>query len=280
MSISTGQDKLARIQAATDYLLRCSEDGWIAGYCSNCWLSSIFQPVFGANGREVVGHAAYIRSDTSGESALSPLALAGADAQLVHFDRLCRTIHALNYFGDDSRQGSLFVSVQPRLLESVKDDHGLVFGRILDLIGVKTARVVIEIPIEVNRDWRLLKHVISNYRHHGYQVAVNHGGANDDWMEDTGGLYFRGLYFMPPDIVRVNASALVRHNETRLLVDAVHRSRGALLVRDIETAQQMATAIRAGADYLQGRFLGEPIRAIATVAAHAAVTGQQLEYAW
>lgn len=181
MTISVGQDKLAqRIQAATDYLLRYSEDGWIAGYFSNCWLSSIFQPVFGVNGREVVGHSASIRSDTSDEGALSALVLAGTDAQLVHFDRLCRTIHALNYFGDDSRPGSLLVSVQPRLLESVKDDHGHVFKKILDLIGVKTSRVIIEIPIEVNRDWRLLKNVISNYRHHGYQVAVNHGGANDD----------------------------------------------------------------------------------------------------
>jgi len=182
----------------------------------------------------------------------------------VRFDRLCRAIHALNYFGNASHgnppDGSLFVTVQPRLLESVKDDHGRAFERILNIIGVETSRVVIEIPTEVNRDSRLLKHVISNYRSRGYRIAVNHSGASEDWMAELASLY--PLY---PDIVRLEASILLRRYGTGSLVDAVHHFGASVLVHEIETTQQMTAATQMGADFLQGRALGMPVRAVDSV---------------
>lgn len=251
-------DELVRVQAATDHLLQHSEDdGCIIGHFSNNRLSSVFQPVVDANSRQVIGHAAYVRCEPDHKNVVPPwgiFALAAEDTLLVKLDRLCRTLHAINYFSIALGPGDLFVSVQPRLLESVKDDHGRAFAEVLDLIGVATSRVVIEIPAEVNRDWRLLKHVIGNYRSHGYRIAANHSGASDNWMAELGSLY--------PDIVRQDASALLQHNGSDSLLDTVHRFGAALLVRDIETSQQMATAIRAGTDFLQGRFLGAPARMI------------------
>ena len=259
--IRHAKDGLARIQAATDYPVQRSEDGWIIGHFFNSWLSSVFQPVFSLSEHRIAGHAAYIRSTTEGKSVLSPwkaFALTEGDALLVRFDRLCRVIHALNYFSNAS-QGDLFVTVQPRLLESVKDDHGRAFERILNIIGVETSRVVIEIPTEVNRDSRLLKHVISNYRSRGYRIAVNHSVTTDDWMAELASLY--PLY---PHIVRLEASALERRYGTESLLDAVHHFGASVLVHDIETAQQKTVAIQAGADLLQGRALGLPVRAIET----------------
>jgi EAL domain-containing protein (putative c-di-GMP-specific phosphodiesterase class I) len=255
------EDELARIQAATDYPVQRSEDGWIIGHFFNCWLSSVFQPVFGLGGREVVGHAAYIRSTTEKQNILSPwkvLALTEGDALLVRFDRLCRAIHALNYFSNVSG-GDLFVTVQPRLLESVKDDHGRAFERILNIIGVETSRVVIEIPSEVNRDSKLLRHVISNYRSRGYRIAINHSITTEDWMAELASLY--PLY---PHIVRLEAFALQRLYGTESLVNAVHHFGALVLVHDIETPQQKTAAVQAGADLLQGRALGAPERAIET----------------
>lgn len=199
------KDVVERIQEATDYPVRRLEDGWVAGHFFNCWLSSVFQPIADMSARKVIGHTAYIRSATDGTTVLSPwklFALTEGDTLLVRFDRLCRAIHALNYF-EHAPQGSLFVTVQPRLLESVKDDHGRAFESILNIIGIETSRVVIEIPIEVNRDSRLLKHVISNYRSRGYQIAVNHSSTNEDWLAELASLY--PLY---PDIVRLEASVL------------------------------------------------------------------------
>ena len=257
MKTRNAHDELRRVQATTDYLLQPSEDGWIIGHFSSNRLSSVFQPVVDANTRQVIGHAAYIRSETDNTNVLSPwgiFALATEDTLLVNLDRLCRTVHAINYFNTASGPGDLFVSVQPRLLESVKDDHGRAFAEVLDLIGVATSRVVIEIPSEVNRNWRLLRHVIGNYRSRGYRIAANHSRASDSWMAELGGLY--------PDIVRQDASDLLQYNGSDSLLDTVHRFGASLLVRDIETSQQMRAAIRAGAHLLQGRFLGEPARMI------------------
>lgn len=265
MKATNVHDELARIQAATDQRLQRSEDGWVVGHFFNNRLSSIFQPVFGGNGYHIMGHAAYIRSESDRKNLLPPwsiFALASEDALLVSLDRLCRTVHAINYFSIASGQENLFVSVQPRLLESVKDDHGRAFEEVLDLIGIKTSRVVIELPTEINRDWKLLKHVINNYRSRGYRVAANHSGADDNWMAELGDLY--------PDIVRLDALALLQYGGANLLTDTVHRFGAALLVRDIETHQQMSSATRAGADLLQGRFLGEPARRVETNAPHAA----------
>lgn len=262
VSVKEDKDKLARIQEATDYPVQRSEDGWVVGHFFNCWLSSVFQPVVDTSGNTVIGHAAYIRSATDGTSVMSPwkaFALTEGDALLVRFDRLCRAIHALNYFGNASH-GDLFVTVQPRLLESVKDDHGRAFERILNIIGVETSRVVIEIPTEVNRDSRLLKHVISNYRSRGYRIAVSHSGSTEDWMAELASLY--PLY---PDIVRLEAPVLLRHYGAGSLVDAVHHFGASILIYEIETAQQMTAAIQVGADFMQGRVLGMPVRAVESI---------------
>lgn len=259
MKTTQTQDALVRIQATTDYLLQHLQDGRLVAHFGNNRLSSLFQPVFDTTGRRVVGHAACIHSELENKTVLPPwgiFALASEDTLLVKLDRLCRTVHAINYFSTASEQGNLFVSVQPRLLESVKDDHGRAFEEVLNLIGVKTDRVTIEIPAEVNRDWRLLKHVIGNYRSRGYRVAANHSGAGEDWAGELGKVY--------PDIVRLAASALFRHNETDSLLDGIRRFGAALLVRDIETDLQMAAALRAGADLLQGPFLGKPGRMVET----------------
>lgn len=278
MGIFSDKDALARIQAATDYPLQRAEDGWVVGHFFNCRLSSAFQPVFDVAERQVIGHGAYVRSDPAGsdgvpEGSLSPwglFALAAEDPLLVRLDRLCRTLHALNYFSRALGHQDLHVSVQARLLESVKDGHGRAFEKVLDLNGVETSRVVIEIPLEVNQDRRLLKHVIVNYRSRGYRIACNHSGAAEEWMADLGSLY--------PDVVRLDAKALKRSGG-KALIDAIHRFGATLLVKDVETGEDAASAVRAGADLLQGRYLGEPVRALESVSKRAAADLQHQGYA-
>ena len=260
MEFLADKDALARIQAATDYPLQRAADGRVIGHFFHCRLSSLFQPVFDISERQVVGHAAYVHSDSHDDVALSPwgvFALATEDPLLVRLDRLCRTLHAVNYFDSVPERQTLFLAVQPRLLESVKDGHGRAFEKVLDLIGVETSRVVIEIPAEVNQDWRLLKHVIVNYRSRGYCIALNHVGDNEGWMAELGSLY--------PDFVRLEAGQLKKRTGLSALVDAIHRFGATLLVRDVETEQDMAAAVRAGADLLQGRYLAEPTLAIGTL---------------
>ncbi|HVW65302.1 MAG TPA: EAL domain-containing protein [Nitrosospira sp.] len=262
MRARNGRDELADVQATTDYLLQQLKDDWIIGHFANNRLSSVFQPVIAADSRQIIGHAAYIRCESDQEPVISPwgiFALATEDSLLVKLDRLCRTLHALNYFNAASRAGNLFVSVQPRLLESVKDDHGQAFAKILDLMQIPTSRVVIEIPAEVNRNWKLLRHVIGNYRSRGYRIAINHSVTTEDRMAELASLY--PLY---PHIVRLEASALQRCGGAESLVEAAHHFGASVLVHDIETAQQKTAVVESGADLLQGRALGLPRRAIET----------------
>jgi len=275
MEFLADKDALARIQAATDYPLQRAPDGRVVGHFFHCRLSSVFQPVFDVSERQVVGHAAYVRSDANDDGALSPwgiFALATDDPVMVRLDRLCRTLHALNYFSAVPERQTLFLAVQPRLLESVKDGHGRAFEKVLDLIGVETSRVVIEIPAEVNQDWRLLKHVIVNYRSRGYRIALNHVGDNEGWMAELGSLY--------PEFVRLEAGQLKKRTDLSALVDAIHRFGATLLVRDVETEQDMAAAVRAGADLLQGKYLAEPTLAIGSLSRSAREQASHPGCAW
>jgi EAL domain-containing protein (putative c-di-GMP-specific phosphodiesterase class I) len=275
MEFLADKDALARIQAATDYPLQRAADGRVVGHFFHCRLSSVFQPVFDVSVRQVVGHAAYVRSDANDDAALSPwglFALAADDPLLVRLDRLCRTLHALNYFSAVPDRQNLFVAVQPRLLESVKDGHGRAFEKVLDLIGVETSCVVIEIPTEVNLDWRLLKHVIVNYRSRGYRIALHHSRENEGGMAELGSLY--------PDFVRLEAGQLKKRTGMTALVDAIHRFGAMLLIRDVETEQEMSAAVRAGADLFQGRFLGESTRAIESLSRRAREQGRHPGCAW
>ncbi|SDX23815.1 EAL domain-containing protein [Nitrosomonas oligotropha] len=256
----TALDEFELINSATDYALKRADNGWISGYFYQCELTSVFQPIFSIDLGKTIAHAAYVRSKSNEEIALWPwqvFAMASKDDQLIELDRLCRAIHALNYyFNHTSQSDNLFVEVHPRLLESVKDDHGRAFENFLDLIGVKTSRVVIEIPAIVNRNWKLLQHVIGNYRSRGYRIAANYSGTNSDWMAELGSLY--------PDVVRIAASDLMRHETIAELANTVHSFGASLLVRDIETAEQLAAAKRTEADYLQGNLLGKPLSVIKT----------------
>ena len=275
MEFPADKDALARIQEATDYPLQRAPDGRVVGHFFHCRLSSVFQPVFDVSDLKVVGHAAYVRTDTPDGDGLSPwgiFALATDDPVIVRLDRLCRTLHALNYFSAVAQRQTLFLAVQPRLLESVKDGHGRAFEKVLDLIGVETSRVVIEIPTEVNEDWRLLKHVIVNYRSRGYRIAVNHVGDDKGWMAELGNLF--------PDFVRLEAGQLKNRSGVNALVDAIHRYGASLLVRGVETEQDMAAAVQAGADLLLGRYLAEPALAIGTLSRSAREQASQPGCAW
>ncbi|UJP04653.1 MAG: EAL domain-containing protein [Nitrosomonas sp.] len=248
------------IQSATDYAFQRDSNGWISGRFYRCELTSTFQPVFSVAQQQTMGHSAYIRSKANGEAELWPwqiFSLASKDEQLIELDRLCRAIHALNYhFNRISEAHKLFVEVHPRLLESVKHDHGHAFENFLSLIGVRTSGVVIEIPAAVNHNGNLLQHVITNYRSRGYRIAANCSGNRNDRMEGLGSLY--------PDIVRISASDLMLQEDTLFLVDTIHSCGGSLLVRDVETPAQLAAALQAKADYLQGNLLGKPGQAINT----------------
>lgn len=249
---------IARIATTTRFSLRHSDAGEVTGLFGHRRLASVFQPVFETTRNSIIGQGAHIHADPNGgDEILLPLwhlfALVSDDEQLIKLDQLCRTIHALNFLDNLSdRRMKLFINIQPRLLESARDDHGSAFAQILDIIGIRTSRIIIGVPIEANRDWRLLRHVITRYRAHGYLTAVNYSNTNHDWLSELGKLY--------PDVIRINAHDLLRHNALDPLIATAHDQGINVLVDHIETPYQLSDAIHAGADLLQGNFLASPSR--------------------
>ena len=170
------------------------------------------------------------------------------DSALVRLDRLCRTLHALNYCGHAAPDLTLFLRVEPRLLSIVKQNHGQVFGEVLGHCGIATSRVVIEIPIEAGVDSELTKRVVINYRKMGYRVALNYR-AHDDaaiWKD------------IRPDLLRVDSQWLHAEQSVGEIIVRVHDWGGRVLVAKIETARELVVAMRAGADLLQGFLVGAP----------------------
>lgn len=261
------KDEFELIRSATDFSLERADDGWVSGYFFRCRLTSAFQPVFGAAANKTIGHTAYIRSQINDEIALWPwqvFSQASTDAQLVELDRLCRAVHALNYFKTASDSEQLFLVVHPRLLESVKTDHGRTFENFLDLIGVRTSRVTIEIPPAVNRDPVLLYQVINNYRARGYQVAAHYtptgtpgSFSSVNWLTRAESL--------TPDIVRIDADELFRDSGVDTFAKNALHAGLQLLVWNIDTPRQLAAAKDIGADYLLGNYLGSPVRGVSAI---------------
>ena len=97
----------------------------------------------------VAGHHALVRVNGDGGDAAAPwkvFAQASGDADLVQLDRLCRTVHALNYFPHAPAGNSLFLNIEKRLLNFVAADHGVYFEAILEKMGVSPGRVTIVMP--------------------------------------------------------------------------------------------------------------------------------------
>ena len=95
-----------------------TEDGRVAGRFLNARVSSVFQPVVDLHRQLVLGHQGLLRVEASGNSPLAPwslLALAASDAMLRHLDRLCRTLHTLNYFAEVDEGHCLYLNIEAPL---------------------------------------------------------------------------------------------------------------------------------------------------------------------
>jgi EAL domain-containing protein (putative c-di-GMP-specific phosphodiesterase class I) len=246
-------------------LLHRTPDDRVVGLYRAARLTSVFQPVAERTGA-VIGQVGYVRCEGEGAVDLSPwqlFALAASDDELVRLDRLCRTVHALNYFGADAGGRRLHLLVEYRLLTTVPDDHGRAFERVLASFEVRTGRVVIELPGEASGNSGLLAHVIANYRYHGYAVAAR---ALPGKLE--------AVAVLRPDIVRLDPRDHP-HGELRKAIELVRHLGAKALVERLDSPRAVEHAVEAGADLVQGFAVGVPApepswRPIANMSANAA----------
>lgn len=241
-----------------DYQLEVDEEGVHAQFIG-MHLRSVFQPIFNLASGSRAGFEGLIRaSDQKGDMVAPPLAFTRAEisGDLIKLDRLCRTLHTLNYLNMGNSNGLLFLNVHPALLVAV-NSHGKVFERVLHNYALPTSGVVIEINESAVSQGELLGKAIANYRERGYQIAIDNFGRDHVNLDR--------LWALSPQYVKLDGS-LIRRAEAdeRLrrslsgLVAIIHELGAEVIVENVETENQLELTRVAGADLVQGYFLGSP----------------------
>lgn len=121
--------------------------------------------------------------------------------QIVHLDRLVRTLHSLNYLQQhDGRKDLLSLQVQPRHIISVDSDHGKTFEKILSDCGLGPERVLLHTRLLDGQSLPHFLRALTSYRKRGYKIGIHLRGEHDISL-----LLELGI---SPDIILVNHPAV------------------------------------------------------------------------
>ena len=169
---------------------------------------------------------------------------------LRHLDRLCRTLHTLNYFAEVDEGHCLYLNIEHRLLASVPNEHGKVFEGILAKFNLSTKRIVIVFPRTAVTDPGLLGRAARNYRACGYRVMV----PISSWDESALRLFAEA----PVDLVKVDVVPGFASERLAALALALGESGVLVLAGKVESADLLKKVIDANVDLAQGFLLGAP----------------------
>lgn len=153
-----------------------AHEGQAHGRFFDCTMTSAFQPIRHIDSGAAIGYEGVARAVHARDVGLSLWKLldsAASDDESVELDRLCRMLHAINFFRQRAAgDADLYLRVHDRLLSAVSGDHGRAFLRILDGLGLSVDRIVLQLSaINANQGW-LLSYVADNYRRNGFRIAL------------------------------------------------------------------------------------------------------------
>ncbi|WP_373987497.1 EAL domain-containing protein [Duganella sp. BuS-21] len=263
MSYPILQKYLARLSDATSAAssIWLDHEGKAQGRFFNCTMSSAFQPIRQLDGGSVLAYEGLARSVSAQDQGLSLWKLldhAASDDESIELDRLCRMLHAINFFRQadsaPNAKADLYLNVHDRLLSAVSSNHGHAFRRILDALELPLERVVLQLPAATPQQGWLLNYVSDNYRRNGFRFAVNVQSARDG----------KGvLDRLRPDVFKLDAREL---QDVAGLTELLQRCAGsdvAVVFKRLETPQHQAAlrelSAAAGVSLLvQGYLLDEP----------------------
>ena len=201
-------------------------------------LRSLYQPIVALERQQVVGHQAFLaatREDGTPLPAEEAYAACRSAESVVHFDRLCRTLHALNFLAQRRQTGGyLQLSVHPRHLLAVPSKHGLVFEAVLKRCGLAPDDIVLELATGRILDDRRLAEAVHNYRQRGYRIALAGNGEHPE--------------LFAPDIIKRSIDSLGKLDYAGPAI--IHAD-------SIGNETELALARQLGADLAQGPLLGE-----------------------
>lgn len=158
------------------------EGARIAGWHAGLRLGSLFQPIVDLRSASIVGHYATLavrREDGTPVRSEEAYERCESASEIIHFDRLCRTLHALNFLAQRQFAGGyLQVPIHHRHLLAVPNQHGLVYEAILKRCGLAPEDIVLEVNAARFDESPALVQALLSYRERGYRLALT-GVAQD-----------------------------------------------------------------------------------------------------
>lgn len=245
-----------------DYLFE-EKSGQHAGHYRGFLLNSVFQPIFADELETVIGYEALLRTSIGRSlpvEAKFVFRYIDDTGGLILFDRICRTLHLLNFLLISREKDLLFINIHAGLLSRV-DTHGMIFERILHSLSVPANRVVIEFEESCLEDSSVLSRAIRNFRDRGFKIALSDFGKDRTSM--------KCLWEVNPDFVKLDSAIIgnAANNEKirRLLpklIGLIQEAGSEAVIQGIETLQQLDLARQSGARLLQGYALSRPDSAV------------------
>ena len=231
----TLQNYLSRLQSSlASSNLWLDEQGRARGRYFNASLTSAFQAIRSGDDLRVLAYEGYARSYDPNDQGLNIWRLldyVANDEESVELDRLCRLLHTINFYRQQTTQElDLFLSVHSRLLAAVEGNHGAAFRRILDVLELPHQQIVLQLPqITPSQRW-VLTHVAENYRRNGFRIGVN--AANLEQASDL-------LARVRPATMKIDVSVANNSAAQIALLEQADRSQCQVIFRKIETERQL-----------------------------------------
>ena len=272
----TLQHYLSRLQSSlASSNLWLDGQGRARGRYFNASLTSAFQAIRSGDDLRIIGFEGYVRSYDPNDQGLNIWRLldyVANDEESVELDRLCRLLHTINFYRQQTTQElDLFLSVHSRLLAAVEGNHGAAFRRILDVLELPHQQIVLQLPpITPSQRW-VLTHVAENYRRNGFRIGVN--AANLEQASDL-------LGRVRPHSIKIDVSVANNSEAQIALLELADRSQCQVIFRKIETERQLnnlQTANNTVSPYaVQGFLFDIPRANLAPEAEIAAVSANAL----
>ncbi|NMM28574.1 MAG: EAL domain-containing protein [Glaciimonas sp.] len=255
-------------QAATSVWL--DQQGRALGRYFSSTLTSAFQAIRVSDSQKIIGFEGFARSHSNGEPGLSLWKLldhAASDDESIALDRLCRMLHAINFYRQPQSENvdlDLYLSVHARLLAGVSTNHGNAFRRVLGALELPHEKIVLQLPMVTKSQNWLLAYVTDNYHRNGFRLALNAANAQQA---------LELLDQLRPEVIKVDAREITDTAAILRLLEQTGRRDVRLIFKRVETETVHATlkalAAHTGQILLTQGFLWDlPTASLETSASH------------
>ncbi|MBL1376337.1 hypothetical protein [Zobellella iuensis] len=152
------------------------------------------------------------------------------EADILFLDRFLRMVHVLHH-QLHRRQGGLIVDVHPRHIGSLPGDHGKVFGRLLQRVGLTPSAVILRLAAAPLLAEGHVQKAARSFIRHGYRILAE---AVPQEPEALSRLASIGVHWVSPDLDIKHPGA--RRRRLRLWLQQAHRT-GLLSLAPASTTQ-------------------------------------------